>query len=386
MNKRIIQLALPNIISNITLPLLGLVDTAIMGHLDSTDYIAAIAIGGVVFNMIYWNLAVVRMSTTGLVAQAFGREDSTEELSVVLRGLAVAVISGFLLITCQWPIAEFSFWLIHADAHVTEIARHYFSVRIYAAPATVANFVFIGYFLGKQRASIAMILTIVINGINTVMSLALVYGLDMKEEGVALGTVIGQYVGLAVSLFYFLRTTPEWKSLYAGKAVWLMQEMKRYFEVNGALVIRTATLAFAFSFFKVQYTDSDIILASTNLLLLEVGMFMAFAIDGFAFAAESLAGAYYGAGDVPNLKKCVRLNIRWGYGLGLLFSVIFLVFGQEMISWLTDKDEVIIAAGDYLFWLAILPPASTLAFIFDGVFIGITRTRALVVTMLIATF
>lgn len=386
MNKKILQLAIPSIISNVTLPLLGLVDTGIMGHMDSEDYIAAVAIGSVIFNIVYWNLAVLRMSTTGLTAQALGRKDDAESISVMARGIGLALVAGAALICLQWPIEQFAFWVIDAKENVTNIARNYYYVRIYAAPAAVANFVFIGWFLGRQKAGTAMILTIVINGINTAGSLFFVYGLGMKEEGVALGTVAGQYAGLVLSVVIFLSHMPGWAKYYKARLVWKLTAMRQYFLVNGALVIRTLTLSLAFAFFKVQYTDDNITIASMNNILLEIAMFMAFAVDGFAFAAESLAGKYFGARDLVNLKRCVKLNMAWGHGLAFCFSIAFLIWGLDLVAIITDKEDVINASPEFLFWIAILPLASTAAFIFDGVYIGTTATRALVISMLVSTF
>ena len=268
MNKRILRLAIPNILSNLSVPLLSSVDTAVVGHLDQVYYIGAIAIGSMIFNFIYWGFGFLRMGTTGLTAQAFGKKDTAEISLIFSRSIFIALLSASALILFQNYIAKFSFYLIDASSDVEFYAMEYFYIRIYAAPATLLLYVFHGWFLGMQNARFPLILTIIVNVLNIIFNLVFVYALGMKADGVALGTVIAQYIGLVLAILLYLFKYSDYKIIKDIKKIFELASIKKFLKVNFDIFIRTLFLIFAFSFFTAESaTFGDDILAANTILL-----------------------------------------------------------------------------------------------------------------------
>jgi MATE family multidrug resistance protein len=388
MNRKILQLALPNIITNITVPLLGMVDTAIVGHL-SQSHIGAIAIGTQIFNLIYWNFGFLRMGTSGFTAQAYGARRLDEAVRVFIRAISIALAVALLLIVLQYPIALLSKAIFNGSDTVIQMALSYFFIRIWAAPATLGLYAIKGWFIGMQNSKLPMWIAIFINVVNIICSLLFVLLFHWDIQGVALGTVIAQYSGLLVGMFFvasrygklfrrhlslqFIRNTLHWN------------EMRQFFRVNGDIFLRTICLAAVFTFITSESGRiSDEILA-VDALLLQFFTLFSYIMDGFAYAGESLVGRYIGARDRRSLVSTVRHLLAWGLALTLLFTALYALFGEQFLRIFSNKEDVIDAARPYLFWILIIPVCGFSAFLFDGIFIGATASRTMRNTMFIAT-
>jgi MATE family multidrug resistance protein len=391
MNKKILHLAIPNIISNISIPLLGIVDMALMGHLESDVYIGAIALGSLIFNFIYWGLGFLRMGTSGFTAQAWGRRDLPETILVLSRAAFIALITGVMLLLLQKPIEILSFLVLKGETQVEELAMAYFRIRIWAAPAALGQFALLGFFLGMQNARLPMVVLVSTNVINIGCSYLFVMKLGMESNGVALGTVIAQYSGLLIALFffrkYFRRLFRYWS--LQGTIEW--EKLKHFLLINKDIFIRTMCLVVVFSIFTarsastdVQNEGADTILA-VNSLLLQFFMFFSFLIDGFAHASEALTGKFIGARDGLSLKRSIRLLFIWGTGISVVFTLIFLLGGEAIFKALTNNTEVIANARPYFFWVVMVPMASYAAFLWDGIFIGATAGPEMRNAMLVST-
>ena len=384
-NTHIIRLAIPNIVSNFSIPLLGAVDTALMGRLDSEHYLGAVGIGGVIFSFIYWGFGFLRMAMTGLVAQAFGKNDEAACGHLLLRGLLIGGLGSFLLIVLQGGIAEVSFTLINGSPEVERLARVYFHIRIAAAPATLCLHAFHGTFLGLQNARYPMFLTILVNLINIALNLVFVRKLGMTVEGIALATVIAQYIGLllAGALFFtrYRHLLHDWKM----REVLHPAQLKRFLSISGDIFIRTCCLVFSHAFFMAKSAElSDTVLAINTILLQFINL-MSYAIDGFAFAAESLIGKYKGAQDTYNLKQTTRYVFRWAFLFGGVLTVIFAAFGGRLLHLFTAQQALITQARPYLSWLFIAPVVNVAAYIWDGIFLGATASKPMRDTVIFST-
>lgn len=386
MNKKILRLAIPNILSNLSVPLLSSVDTAIVGHLDKVSYLGAIAVGAMIFNFIYWGFGFLRMGTTGLTAQSYGKKDNTEIILVLARALSVALVSAILIFGLQYFIKELSFYLVKGGAEVENYARQYFDIRIFAAPATLSLYAFHGWFLGMQNAKYPLILTVLVNIFNIGFNLLFIYGYGMDVDGVALGTVCAQYTGLIFAIFLYLKKYKGYTAALVVKKVLDIEPLKRFFSVNFDIFIRTLTLIFAFSFFTAVSADLGTDILAANTILLQLWMILSYGVDGFAFAAESLVGKYIGAGDKNKLSETVKYSFFWGLGLGLFLSILYFFFDKEILFLYTDKVEVIELASIYFIWTLVAPISNSICYIWDGVFIGATATKPMRNSMLISLF
>jgi len=385
LNREILRLAIPNIISNISIPLLGMVDTALMGRLESEVYIGAVALGSIIFNFIYWGFGFLRMGTTGLTAQAYGRQDKNENSAILGRGLLLAFALGLILIALQKIISFVSFELIHGERLVEELAQSYFLIRIYAAPATLALYVVHGWFLGMQNARYPMWLTIGVNFINIIFNVFFVYGLKMKSDGVALGTVYAQYLGLALAYWLFIRRYKKYSQGISLSSLFHLQALHRFFSVNLDIFIRTICLVFTFAFFTAASASLSSLILAANQILLQYISLMSYAVDGFAFAAESLVGRFVGAHHERNLRLAVKWLFIWGWGWGTLFALAYALAGKYFLYIFTNQAAIIKTAQPYLGWMILLPLAGSVAYLWDGVYIGATATTAMRNWMLVTT-
>ena len=384
-NRQIFRLSVPNVVSNITVPLLGLVDLAMMGHLDDPYYIGAIALGSIIFSLIYSGFGFLRMGTTGFTAQAFGAKLNLEISFVLYRSLAVAFGLAVLLILLQYPIQWLAFKLLDGSEEVKILAREYFYIRIMAAPATLGLYALHGWFLGMQNAKIPMILAIVINSVNIILNFVFIIGLKMTSDGVALATVIAQYSGLVLALIFLSSKYKHYLLRYKLKLIFSAKALRQFFIVNSDIFIRTILLISALAFFtSMSARISDNILA-VNTLLFQFFFIFSYFADGFAFAGESLAGKAKGAGDSVILRKTVSHLFYWGWGASILFSLLF-AFGLKPLLWvMTDNEELINLAMEYKWWIILLPVASGAAFIWDGIYVGVTASTAMRNTMIVAS-
>lgn len=381
MNRKILQLAIPSIVSNITVPLLGLVDVAIVGHLGSASYIGAIAVGGMLFNMIYWIFGFLRMGTSGMTAQAYGKRDLTEVVRTLLRAVGVGLLISLGLLILQSPILRGAFVLIDATEEVKRWASLYFNICIWGAPAILGLYGFAGWFIGMQNTRFPMFIAITQNIVNIVASLCFVFVLGMKVEGVALGTLIAQYAGLFMAFALWLKYYGRLKAYIDWDGLWGGEAMRRFFSVNSDIFFRTLCLVAVTTFFtSTGARQGDVILA-VNTLLMQLFTLFSYIMDGFAYAGEALAGRFIGAKNDVGL----RLLFLWGIGLSLSFTILYAFLGRDFLGLLTNDTSVIEASGDYFYWVLAIPLCGFSAFLWDGIFIGATATRQMLYSMLVAS-
>ena len=384
-NRQILHIAIPSIISNITVPLLGLVDVTIVGHLGSASYIGAIAVGGMLFNMIYWIFGFLRMGTGGLTAQAYGQHNTQEGTRILLRSLSVSLLLALALLVLQYPIRLIAFMLIDASPEVQELATRYFHICIWGAPATLGLYSFTGWFIGMQNSRYPMYIAITQNIVNIAASLFFVFVLHMKVEGVALGTLIAQYAGVIMAYLLCISHYHPFRQQVQRMQLFERNAMKRFFLVNRDIFLRTLCLVAVTVFFtSTGATYGDVVLA-VNTLLMQLFTLFSYIMDGFAYAGEALSGKYTGSNDKIRLHQTVRNLFGWGSAMALLFTLTYLWGGQDFLQLLTNDTEVIAASGTYLLWTVAIPFCGFSAFLLDGICIGTTSTRIMLKSMATAS-
>lgn len=384
-SQRILHIAIPSIISNITVPLLGLIDVTIVGHLGSASYIGAIAVGGMLFNMIYWIFGFLRMGTSGLTAQAYGAHDLKEVTRILLRSTGISLMLALALLILQYPIRLIAFELIDTSAEVQQLATLYFHICIWGAPATLGLYSFSGWFIGMQNSRFPMFIAITQNIVNIVASLLFVFVFGMKVEGVALGTLIAQYAGLFMAYLLWLRYYRPLRKYISRKQLFTHDAMKRLFQVNRDIFLRTLCLVAVTVFFtSTGAAFGDVVLA-VNTLLMQLFTLFSYIMDGFAYAGEALTGKYIGAGNRQELRRTIRHLFGWGIALSLAFTLLYGIGGKEFLGLLTNEQSVISASGDYFYWVLAIPFAGFAAFLLDGICIGATSTHIMLKAMVVAS-
>lgn len=385
MNKRILELAVPSIISNITVPLLGLVDVSIVGHLGSATYIGAIAVGGMLFSMIYWIFGFLRMGTSGLTAQAYGRRDLAEVILSFVRSVGIAFGLGLLLILLQYPILKIAFTLIDTTPAIKELASLYFRICIWGAPAVLGLYSFAGWFVGMQNSRFPMYIAITQNVVNIAASLFFVFVWNRGVAGVAMGTLVAQYAGLLMASLlwygYYRRLWPKlnWKMLTDYEA------MRSFFILNRDIFFRTLCLVAVTTYFTSRGAEQGDVILAVNTLLMQLFTLYSYIMDGFAYAGEALTGRYVGAHNRADLERMIRALFAWGIGLALTFTLLYGIGGSSFLGLLTNEREVLNASSDYFYWVLAIPLAGMAAFLWDGIYIGATVSRQMLYSMLVAS-
>ena len=371
-------------ISNVSTPLIGVVDTAVVGQIPDAAYIGAAAIGGLVFTFVFWGFGFLRMGTTGLTAQALGSRDVAEMAAILGRSLLIALAVGIVLIVLQWPIRETAFAAIHASGRVEGLARGYFDVRIWAAPATLANYALLGWFIGLGRTDIGLILQLVLNLTNMALDVLFVLGWGWGVRGVALGTSMAEVCAAAVGIAVALRHVRGMEGRWSARRILMPAQLKRTFAVNGDIMIRTLALIAAFFWFASQGArQGDVVLAANSILLQFVSV-AAFFLDGFAFSTEALVGKAIGAAHRAGLTLAVKMTTAWAAGVAALVAAATLLCGPWLIDRLTVDLAARAAAHTYLPWAALAPLLGVWAFQLDGIFIGATQTADMRNAMLVS--
>lgn len=385
MNRRILRLAIPSIISNITVPLLGLVDVAIVGHLGAASYIGAIAVGGMLFSMIYWVFGFLRMGTSGLAAQAFGRRNLDEVSLVFVRSLGIGVALGLCLVALQVPILSVAFQWVDTTDEVRRLASLYFSICVWGAPAVLGLYSFSGWFVGMQNSRFPMYIALVQNVVNIVASLAFVFIGKMGVAGVALGTLIAQYAGFLLALLlwmvYYGRLWPRIRWAVVCEA----EAMQAFFKLNRDIFLRTLCLVAVTVFFTSQGAREGEVVLAVNTLLMQLFTLFSYVMDGFAYAAEALTGRYVGAQNGNGLRRLVRVLFTWGAGLAIAFTLVYALGGESFLALLTNEPSVLVASRAYFGWAVAIPVAGVAAFLWDGIFVGATLSREMLRSMWIAS-
>lgn len=367
--------------TNITVPLLGLVDTAIVGHMGSAAYIGAIAVGSMIFNLLYWLFGFLRMGTSGMTAQARGRRDLSEAASILARSMKVALVVAALILLLQWPVREGMLWLIGPTDDVRPLATTYFNIVVWGAPAMLCLYALSGWFIGMQNTRIPMFVSIMQNVVNILASLMFVYGFGMKVEGVALGTVIAQYAGFLIAIWFLWRYYRKLFKIHTkGQTLCV-----NLFSTNRDIFLRTLCLVAVNLYFTSAGARQGATILAVNTLLMQLYLLFSYVMDGFAFAGEALGGRYWGAKDMEAYKDVVRRLFGWGAMMTILFTAIYVVGGTPFLRLLTDEPQVVEASQTYVWWAYLIPAAGVAAFIWDGLFIGTTKTRGMLISSATAT-
>lgn len=383
-HRRVLMLAFPIVLANLTQPILGAVDTAVAGHLGSAADLGGVALGGLFFNCVFWGFGFLRMGTTGLVAQAFGADDQPALRANVARALLLAFGIGALILLLQSPLIRYVLELIGGSDEVQRNARLYCHARIGSAPFALANYVVLGYLLGTQRVRIALIAQVLINVVNVLAVLAYVYGFGWGIAGIGAATATADTVGFAFGAAVLWHLRPRGLAPLAWRTIVEPAALKRLVAINRDIFLRTMCLLGSFGWFAhVGARQGDAILAA-NALLLNFQTFMAYGLDGFAHATEALVGAAIGARDRDAFRQAVRVNLFWAALGALGFSAAYWCGGTWIIAKLTDQAVVRAAAQTFLPWAALSPLVSVWGFLLDGVFIGATRTRELMQAMAVS--
>ena len=380
---RFARLTFINILSNVTVPLVGLVDTAMLGHLSEIRFLAGVALGTVLFDYVYWSFGFLRMGTTGTTAQALGRGDRHEVYLVLYRSLSMAVVIAAAILVFQWPLRELGFGLLSGEAGVEAAGRDYFDARVWGAPATLCNFVLMGWFLGRAESRHVLVMTIAGNLGNIALNYVFIVRMGLAAYGAGLATSIAQYAMLVVGLGLF--------RLQGGAEGWVWHEvmdrtrLTSLFRLNLDILIRTMLLVSSFAVFINFSSLLGTVLLAANSILLRVFYLAAYLIDGAAFACESLAGIFYGRDDPASLRRLIRVAVASGLGFAAVGLGILLVAPRPLLGLLTSHEEVIAVCVRYAPWLIPTLLFGALAFIYDGVFLGLTRGRTLRNAMIFCT-
>lgn len=382
-DKQILEIAVPSIVSNVTVPLLGIIDTAITGHLGAASYIAAIAVGTSIFSLCYWVFSFLRMGTGGMTAQAFGSQSWGTCREVLRKAMTIALFAAAGIIALQTVIADVALWLMDTTADVDHWARTYFHILVWGAPANLGLSVLNGWLIGMQDARSPMTVAVSQNVLNIVVSCALVFGLGWKVEGVATGTLIAQWTGFILAIMMakrMLNKISKDKPKEAAEITW-----RRFFVVNRDIFLRTLCLvAVMFSFTAFGARQGDTLLA-VNALLMQMFLLVSYIMDGYAYAGEAIGGSLFGAHDAAAFRLLVSRLFVWGIASSVVFSLLFLVGGGPVVRLLTDNAEVRTAALPFLWVTIVIPLISVGAFIYDGLFIGTTSTRQMLISIAAAT-
>ena len=388
MNKEMLRLALPSILANLTVPLVGMVDIAVAGHLNASAaaLIGGVSVGSLMFDLLYWNFGFLRAGTGGMTAQAFGRQDWRDCAGNLVRGVGLALVIAFALILVQWPFQKLIFLFVGCSDEVRSLALEYFYIRIWAAPATLILMAFRGWFIGMQDTFSSMLADVIVNGGNVLFSIILAFGIPgtgfdgLGFKGIALGTVVAQYSGL---IFASSRVALKFRNIIGGlrtadlKAAFTGSKISRFFSVNRDLFIRSVCLIIVYlAFTSISARFGDVLLASCSIMLKLLLMFSYFT-DGFAFAGEALTGKYVGMRDPLLVGRTVKYTFAWSMGLGVVFIGIYAVAGTPLLRLMTSDSSVLQAAKAFIPWLLVTPLVGCPAFTWDGIYTGATATKAM---------
>ena len=382
--KQVFKLALPSIISNITVPLLGIIDLTIVGHMGDVIYIGAIAIGAMIFNVLYWLFGFLRMGTSGMTSQALGRRDLTEAMRLLVRSLTISTAIAAIFILFQLPIRWMALTIMQPTEQIAKQAAIYFSICIWGAPAMLGLYGLTGWFIGMQNTRVPMLVSIFQNIVNIVASVSFVFGFGMKIQGVALGTLTAQWTGFLLALYCWKRYYGRLAEYKWKAGLFKRSTMVRFFAVNRDIFIRTLFLVGVNFFFISAGSRQGAIILSVNTLLMTLFTIFSYVMDGFAYAGEALSGKYYSAANKLAFDRVYNSLFAWGAIMAVVFTLVYAVGGNGFLMLLTNEAVVVQSAGAYFWWAVMIPIVSVSAFVYDGIFIGLTATRGMLVSSVIS--
>lgn len=383
--KHVLYLAIPIILANLTQPLMSAVDTAVAGHLAGAHHLAGVALGSLLFNLIFWAFGFLRMGTTGVVAQFFGANQTQSVVLTVGRGILIACVIGFLILVLQRPLINVGLALLGASQDAAEQARLYANGRVWSAPLALINYVILGWLLGCQRVRIALLIQILINVVNFIAVMSFVYGLDWGVSGIGRATAVADFSGATIGAILLWRSygpqikTIRWAQLLEATA------LRRLIQINSHIFVRTACLLATITWFTHLGAKQGDLMLATNAILLNFLSFTSYGLDGFAHAAETLSGSAVGQRKPKQLARVIRICLVWGLIGSLLYMFVYSVAGSYLIRLLTDQNDIATLADHYLIWLIFAPLVSMPAYLYDGVFMGATRTQPLMIIMLVCS-
>jgi len=384
-HRSVRRIAVPMIVSSITAPLLGMVDTAVMGHLDDAIYLAAVAAGAAIFSVLFMGMNFLRMGTTGITAQAYGAGDNdTIRTSLGQPILAALCLSG-IIIAIREPLLDSALWMLSPGAEVSQHTQTYFTIRVWSAPFSLVNFVLIGWLIGMQNARGPLIIMLVINLTNIVLDLVFVLLLGMTVNGVALATLISEIGGVIVAALFVRARLASYPGQWVRSKFIAPANYRRLFDVNASLFLRTMALMFVFAFITARGARMGTVILATNALLMNFQLFQSYALDGIAYAAEALVGKAVGSHDREGIRNAVRRTLQWSLIFAGVLCIVYAVAGQLIIAMLTNIDDLRITAREFLPWLVISPLISVWSFLYDGVYVGATRTKEMMLIMVGST-
>lgn len=384
-DRRILQLAIPSIISNITVPLLGLVDIAIVGHLGAGYYIGAIAVGTTMFSLVYWIFGFLRMGTSGMAAQAYGKNDRKETALLFQRSLSVGFGIGILLTAGQTLLSQLMVTLIPCSPEVGRLAQTYFKILIWGAPAVLSLYGFYGWFIGMQKSVYTMWIAVLQNILNILISATLVFGFKMKVEGVAFGTLSAQYLSFLIAAGIWLTRYRRLIPLFNKREAFCRDKLATFFHVNSDIFFRTLCIVGVNFFFTSAGAQEGTTLLAVNTLLMQFYLIYSYIIDGYAYAAEAMVGSSIGANDKRQTRLSIKALLKWAFSVTLLFTLAYLAGGRLLVHLLTNDATVIAASAAYFPWVVFIPLAGFAAFLWDGILVGAVKSRAMLRATLGAT-
>ncbi len=384
-HHQVFTLAIPMVLSNITVPLLGLVDAAVIGHLQHAWYLGGVAVGGAMINLLFWLLGFLRMATTGLSAQALGKSDAHRQSQILLQGLFLALVLSFLILLLHSPIQHWIFYFSDATAQVKHYGQVYFSTRIWGAPAALMNLVIIGWLLGSHRSKGAMWMLIITNLVNILLDFWFVLGLGWQVEGAALASAIADYCGLITGLFFVFQL---WRAQHLPSPfqqwVGFFDQFALLIRLNRDIFLRSLCLQATFFFMTFKGASLGTNIVAANAVLMSFLMLISYAMDGFAYAMEAMIGKSMGSKNINDLKGTLVVITFWSFCISVVFTVVFALFGKNIIGLISDIPAVQQQAEVFLPWLVALPLVSMWCFLLDGVFVGATRGEAMRNSMVIS--
>jgi MATE family multidrug resistance protein len=379
------MLAVPIILSNSSVPLVGLVDTAVMGHLPDPAYVGAVALGATVFAFLFWAFGFLRMGTTGMVAQHWGQRDGSKIRDVIARHFVLAAGFGLLILLLSAPLVSLAVLLFPASEAVESAMLSYYEIRVFSAPATLSNYVLMGVFVGMQRTAFALTAQLVLNLVNASLSVLFVVGWGWGIEGVGIASVVAEYTALICGLILLRRLLPALPGQWPGASIRQLSRYLPLLRVNRDIFIRTLCLIFSFAWFNANGAAFGDVTLAANAILMQLVQVLAYGLDGFAHAAEALVGAAVGAGRRDNYRWAIRVTTQWAAGTALVYTTVFWMFGADFVAFITSIDDVRNMAGSYLPWLIAIPLISVWSYQLDGIFIGALRTADMRNAMMVST-
>jgi MATE family multidrug resistance protein len=383
MTGRYLRLTWVNILSNVTVPLVGLVDTAMLGHLEDIRFLAGVALATILFDYIYWTFGFLRMGTTGTTAQAIGRGEPTEAFLVLYRSVALAVLIAGAILFLQWPLREGGFLLLSGEPGVEEAGRAYFNARVWGAPATLCNFALIGWFLGREQSRHVLVMTVVANLANIVLNYVFIMRMGLAAFGAGLATMIAQYAMLATGSALFL--AQQGRIPWRPREILHREKMISLLLLNRDILVRTFCLITSFAVFANFSSILGTTVLAANSILLRLLLVASFLIDGAAFASESLAGLFVGSRDKFSLRRLFRLSLLVGEGFAILYLAALFIRPRPMLGLFTSHEDVVDLAMTWIPWLIPVLLAGALAYMYDGLYLGMTEGRRLRNSMLFST-